>query len=163
MSTDDDTKPVYEWAVAEVGDRRKPTTSPVRKDQIDRYVKFTEDANPLFTDEAFAKRHGFKSVAVPTNMANRVASHYRKQLMREKGYSPPRRPTPMARLQWKLLAPMQVDDQITSECRVGELYEKRGRKYIVWEVTARNQNGEEIGVLRTTNSWEGAKPEDKKR
>src|SRR5262245_29744555 len=122
MSKDDDTRPAYEWAVAEVGDRRKPATLPVRREKVDQYVKQTGDANPLFTDEALAKRYGFASVAIPINMANRVASHIRRQIMWEKGCVPPRRPTPMARLQFKLLAPMQVGDEITSECRVAELF-----------------------------------------
>jgi hypothetical protein len=33
----------------------------------------------------------------------------------------------------------------------------------VWHVTARNEGGEPVMEYRSTNCWDGARPEDKKR
>lgn len=162
MSSDSN-KPIYEWAVAKVGDSRKPESITVNPGKIDLYVKASGDTNPLFTDEAFAKAHGLESVAVPIAMTTRVAPHKRREIIAQNGYDAPVRPTPFARWQCKLFAPMKPGDVITSEGKVGAKFEKRGRRYITWQVEAHNQDGEKVAEYSVTNSWEGAKPEDKTR
>jgi acyl dehydratase len=163
MMPTDSKKPIYEWAVAKVGDRRRPESIPVSRSKVALYAKSSGDTNPLFTDEAFAKAHGFEAVAVPIAMTTRVAPHKRREIIAQNGYEAPVRPTPFARWQCKLFAPMKPGDVITSEAVVGEKFEKRGRRYITWSVIARNQNGETVAEYSATNSWEGSKPEDKTR
>ena len=159
----DDKKPIYEWAAARVGHRRKTISMPVKKERIDLYVKSSGDPNPLLSDEKFARAKGFETMAVPVAMTTRVAPHNRRSIMLQNGFEHPVRPTPFARWECRLFAPMKPGDVITSDARVGDKFEKRGRKYIVWEVVAHNQRGEKVAEYRTTNSWEGAKPEDKSR
>ena len=161
--TDNKKKPIYEWAVAKVGDSRRPESIQVQPEKVALYAKTSGDSNPLFTDEAFAKSHGFKTVAVPIAMTTRVAPHKRREIMAQNGYEAPVRPTPFARWTCKTFAPMKPGDTITSEAVVGDKFEKRGRKYITWRVVARNQDCEKVAEYDATNSWEGAKPEDKTR
>ena len=158
-----DQKPIYEWAVAEVGHQREAISLPIKKERIDLYVKCSGDANPLFSDESFAKLHGLETTAIPVNMTMRVAHHHRGKIIEQNGYVEPERSTPFARWQSKLFMPMKPGDTITSTACVAEKFEKRGRKYIVWEVVAQNQHGEKVAEYRTTNCWEGIKPEDKTR
>jgi hypothetical protein len=115
------------------------------------------------TDEAFAHAHGFDGLAVPVSMTIRVAPGRRALIIDRKGYGHPVRPTPFARWQCELHAPMKVGDTITSNSQLGDKFEKNGRKYLVWQVEAYNQHGEKVAEYRATNSWEGAKPEDRSR
>lgn len=156
-------KPVYEWAVAEVGDTIPPADIRVEPSRIDLYVKTSGDDNPIYSDAEFAKSKGLDGCAVPVAMAMRVAPTRRSVIIREKGYKHPVRPTPFARWECQFFAPMKPGDVITSETRLGEKFEKRGRKYVVWTISARNQRGEKVLEYRSTNCWEGAKPEDKTR
>lgn len=156
-------KPVYEWAVAEVGDTIPPADIRVEPSRIDLYVKTSGDNNPIYSDAEFAKSKGLDGCAVPVAMAMRVAPTRRSVIIREKGYKHPVRPTPFARWECQFFAPMKPGDVITSETRLGEKFEKRGRKYVVWTISARNQRGEKVLEYRSTNCWEGAKPEDKTR
>lgn len=156
-------KPVYEWAVAEVGDTIPPADIRVEPSRIDLYVKTSGDDNPIYRDAEFAKSKGLDGCAVPVAMAMRVAPTRRSVIIREKGYKHPVRPTPFARWECQFFAPMKPGDVITSETRLGEKFEKRGRKYVVWTISARNQRGEKVLEYRSTNCWEGAKPEDKTR
>lgn len=162
MANEDD-RPFYEWAVAQVGDTIPPADIRVEQARIDLYVKTSGDANPLFTDEAFARSKGMESTTVPVGMAMRVAPTRRSVIIKEKGFKHPVRPTPFARWECQFFAPMKPGDVITSESKLGDKFEKRGRKYVVWTITAKNQHGEKVMEYRSTNSWEGAKPEDKAR
>lgn len=155
--------PVYEWAAAEVGDTIPPADIRVEKARIDLYVKTSGDANPLYSDEAFAKSKGMECTAVPISMAMRVAPTRRSVIIKKKGFSHPVRPTPFARWECQFFAPMKPGDVITSDTRLGEKFEKRDRKYVVWTITAHNQRGEKVMEYRSTNCWEGARPEDKSR
>jgi acyl dehydratase len=159
----DSTKPIYEWEVAKVGDKRATISLPIKQERIDLYVSSTNDPNSVLSNEAFALEHGFETVAVPVAMTTRVAPHNRRAIMIENGYEHPVRPTPFARWQCRLFAPMKPGDVITSEAHVADKFEKRGRKYIVWEVVAHNQHGEKVAEYRTTNCWDGTKPADKTR
>ncbi len=147
----DTARPVYEWDVAEVGDSLPPDDSTVEARRIQTYV------------EAFARAHGFNGVAVPISMVCRVASTRRRQIMNAKGYEHPVRPTPFAHWECETFAPMQVGDVITSETKMAEKYEKRGRHYVVWHVVGRNQRGEKVLEYRYTNLWDLGKPEDRQR
>jgi len=161
--TDETQRPIYEWTAAEVGDSVAPRDTVVETSRIAQYVATSGDTNPLYTDEAFAHAHGFDGLAVPVSMTIRVAPGRRALIIDRKGYGHPVRPTPFARWQCELHAPMKVGDTITSNSQLGEKFEKNGRKYLVWQVEAYNQHGEKVAEYRATNSWEGAKPEDRSR
>ena len=161
--SNEENRPVYEWSVAEVGDSVAPRVTTVDPDRIALYVKTSGDRNPLFTDEKFARSLGFEGLKVPASMAIRMAPGRRTRIMKQKGYRQPIRPTPFARWECQFFAPVKPGDVITSESRLDEKYEKRGRKYLVWKVTGYNQRGEVVVEYRATNSWEGFKPEDRVR
>ena len=161
--SNEDNPPVYEWSVAEIGDSALPEDHPVDPARIALYVKTSGDRNPLFTDEKLARSLGFDGLKVPASMAIRMAPGRRTHIMKQKGYRQPIRPTPFARWECQFFAPVKPGDVITSESRLDEKYEKRGRKYLVWKVTGRNQRGENVVEYLWTNSWEGSKPEDRTR
>ena len=156
-------RPVYEWDVAAVGDDVPPHDVTVTPELIDLYVKGSGDENPIYMDEEFARSKGLSGRAAPASMAIRAAPTRRAVIMGRKGYAHPVRPTPFARWECQMFAPIQPGDVITSTSRLADKFEKRGRKFVVWEITAHNQRGEKVLVHRCTNMWEGAKPEDRER
>ncbi|MCC6472957.1 MAG: MaoC family dehydratase [Burkholderiales bacterium] len=156
-------RPIYEWAVAQVGDTIAPARVRVDPARIALYVKTSGDDNPIYTDEAFARSKGLDGCAVPIAMAMRVAPTRRSVIMANKGYRHPVRPTPFARWQVEFAAPMKPGDVVTSESKLGEKFDKRGRKYLVWHVKGSNQDGAPVLEYRSTNAWEGTRPEDTER
>jgi len=156
-------RPVYEWAAAEVGDTAPDKSTAVSRALVELYVRTSGDANPLYTDEAFARSKGLPGLALPVAAAVRIAPGKRSTIIRHKGYQHPVRPTPFARWECETFAPVQPGDVITSTSMLDEKYEKRGRKYLVWKVEARNQRGELVLIHRATNAWEGADPRDRTR
>jgi 3-hydroxybutyryl-CoA dehydratase len=156
-------RPVYEWDAAEVGDTAPDKTVAVTPALVALYARTSDDDNPLYTDERFARAHGFDGLAVPVSMAVRMAPGKRSTIIKHKGYQHPVRPTPFARWQCETFVPVKPGDVITSESFLDEKYEKRGRKYLVWKVIGRNQRGEIVVIHRATNVWEGSKPDDRVR
>lgn len=156
-------KPLYEWAAAEVGDTAPPKQTLLDAAQVLMYARTSGETSKVYVDEAFARSRGFDGLAVPFSMAVRIAPGRRSTIMRHKGYAHPVRPTPFARWQCETFAPMKVGDVITVESRMDEKFERRGRKFLVWKVTGRNQHGEVVVEYRSTNMWEGATPADRER
>jgi len=156
-------KPPYEWDVATVGDTLPPRDTTVGYDLVQLYMDTSGDRNPVFTDAALARSCGLPGTTVPASMAMRVASTRRTTIMDAKGYSHPVRPTPFAKWECEFFAPITPGDVITANSQLDHKYEKNGRKYLVWKVTARNQRGEPVIEYRSTNAWEGSKPGDRSR
>lgn len=155
--------PVYEWDEATIGDGVSEYDASVEKDAVGLYVRSTGDENPLYVDAGFARSKGLDDLGVPVSMTMRVAPTRRAVIMAQKGYAHPVRPTPFARWECRTFAPMRPGDVITSTSRLAEKFEKRGRKFVVWEIVGHNQRGEKVVEHRCTNMWEGAKPEDRSR
>ncbi len=47
--------------------------------------------------------------------------------------------------------PVKVGTKIRAEGRLSEKYEKRGKYYLVWEVTVRDESGDEVLVAKYAN------------
>ncbi len=155
----------FTWDKAVVGEKG-PLEEPieVKTEKIRQYVDTEDDTNRLYIDEEFTKRHGFKVLAVPIAMICRVVSNTaRHGIPKAHGLVPPVRPTPFARWQCKTYAPLNVGDLITSKSELGEKYERRGRRYLVWHVVGKNQRGEKVAEYKYTNLWDEGKPEDRTR
>ena len=156
-NNDDADEPAYyDWDVAQVGDSRPPYDGYVDPARVAQYVQITGDRNPALRPEEGGD-------AAPLAMLIHMAPTGRADIMAARGFQPPLRPTPFARLQLDFLTKIRQGDTITTTSRVADKYEKRGRKYIVWEVEGRNQDGEVVVRYQQHNVWEGAKPEDRQR
>lgn len=146
----------YDWDVARIGDTRAPQEHFVDPERVAQYVRISGDRNPAYLPEEGGD-------AVPLAMLIHMAPTGRADIMAERGYLPPVRPTPFARIQLELFAKIRQGDTVTTTAKVADKFEKRGRKYIVWEVEGRNQHGELVIRYHQQNVWEGGKPEDRTR
>jgi len=148
--------PPYEWDDAEIGDTRPPYDGYVDPDLVAKYVRITGDANPALRPEAGGD-------GAPLAMLIHMAPSGRADIMATKGFSPPVRPTPFARIELELFEKIHQGDVITTTASVVDKYERRGRKYLVWGVEGRNQSGRLVIRYRQHNVWEGSKSEDRTR
>lgn len=148
--------PPYEWDDAEIGDSRPPYDAYVDPALVAKYVLVTGDRNPCL-------RPGVGGGGVPLAMLIHIAPTGRADIMRAKGFSPPVRPTPFARLELEFFVMIRQGDVITTTAEVVDKYERRGRKYLVWGVEGRNAADELVVRYRQHSVWRGSKPEDRSR
>ncbi len=153
------------WDKAVAGDKGSPgEPREVKAERIKIYVDGSDDTNRLYTDEEFAKKHGFKKLASPIAMITAVAANnIRGEIAKMHGVVSPIRPTPFARYHCKTYAPLNVGDVITSESELGDKAERRGRHYLTWHVVGKNQRGELVAEYDYTNLYDEGKAGDRVR
>lgn len=123
---------------------------PVTVEQILHFCRLVNETNPLFTDEAEARRRGYPGLVAPPTMVNLFISRLDK---------------PDAKLSFagtrlhagqalEVLAPVCAGDELTAYTRLLDVYAKTGRTgtmaFIVWETRFVNQRGETAVLVRET-------------
>lgn len=146
-----------------VGVETPPYTVDVERGDLRRFVEATGEANPLFTDEAWANTTRYGSTILPPTFfcPDPIIAAHRAGLAR---------PWPFkysidGGSEWEFFAPVCVGDRLTLTSRIADLYEKRGGRdtgrmlFTILEVRCANQRGELVGIARGTGIvYEGPTP-----
>jgi acyl dehydratase len=125
------------------------TTDPVevKADRIARYCAAVDETNPLYTDDAAAKKGPFGSVIAPPSFAVtfRNGRHFFEHIPRfgRRGFD--------AGKDVEFVAPIRAGDKISLSSAVKEIYDKTGRTgtmvFVVIRSTLTNQNGEVVAHI----------------
>jgi acyl dehydratase len=132
--------PTYSWDIAKEGDTAAPFTFQVTEEVIRRYCEATRNTNPLYLDAAAAAAGPFGKLIAPPTIAFMVAPLRRNEVMHARGFASPEEKgeyqTPYAKCEIKLYRPIEVGEAILSLVYLAEKYERRGKKFINWQVKA---------------------------
>ena len=160
-SASSDSERIYEWDVAEIGDESSPYVYEVTAEKIADYCQAVGYENPVYVNDAAAREVGFPGVFAPPTMLYTYAPQRRHDVMSGKGYIAPEqssinpRSTPFVstdiRFQGVLIRP---GDVVTSITKVSGRFERRGNKFVIFQVTALNQRDERVAEYDYTCLWE---------
>jgi len=145
-----------------VGERlSEPIAATIHTEDAQRFALATDDRNPIYFDEAAARKAGYRTLPVPpTLLAWALAPPRPLDDLRVDGlfHAAGRRiPLNVDRVmaageEWEFLAPIYVEDRITAETRLHSLEEKVGRSgpFVVQIAETRftNQDGELVALQR---------------
>ena len=138
--------PVYDWAVAMIGDEAPPLTYDVSQQSIADYCEAVRNFNPVYRD----------GLAPPT-FIYKCAPHRRNEVMHARGYASPEekadRATPFAKSELFFYKPIRVGDKITSTVRLEDMYERRGSQFMIWRTRATDAAGELVAEYTYTIIW----------
>lgn len=133
---------------------------PVGPGDIRRFVDATGDANPLWTDEAFARSKGYKGRVVPPIMI--LELYRRMESEEEEGgggwqdipFPPEYTDTRNAGKEVEWLQPLYMGDTMTVQHRLVDIVARQGRAgigiYVTRQSEFRNGAGEMVVLLRAT-------------
>ena len=134
---------------------------PIGPGDIRRFVDATGDANPLWTDEAFARSKGYKGRVVPPIMVLELYRRMGSEAGGEEEGSWQNLPLPPEytdtrnagkEVEW--LQPLYMGDTLTLQHRLVDIVARQGRAgigiYITRESEFRNGAGEIVVLLRAT-------------
>jgi acyl dehydratase len=133
-----------------------PLPDPIGSSDVRRFVDVVGETNPIYRDEAYARRHGYKGCVVPPlfvvilfRSIGDPAGKGARFGIDWPGFTlpPPYTNTRNAGQEYTFLRPVYVGDRLTVQIRLTDMYVRRGRAgfpvlYVVSEYEIRNQDGE---------------------
>ena len=132
-----------------VGKAEKSEVIEVEKRMIRSVAEAIGDPNPLWNDEAYAKKCGYRGlVAPPAFLTTAMLSGGRADV-----------PLPYKRMlagggEWEFYSPITAGDVITCTCKLADVYEREGKggkmAFLIFETTHKNQKDELVAKSRTT-------------
>ena len=144
-----------------IGSTTEPVTLPeqISASDIRRYVEATGDANPLWTHEAFAQAHGYRTRVVPPVMVLQLyrrmpgwSESHLQNIPLPPGYTDSRNAG--KEVEW--VQPVYLGDTLTVQNRISGIVAKQGRTalaiYVTRESTFRNGSGDVVVRLYGTTA-----------
>jgi len=137
-----------------IGVESEPTIVQIEKEPIRRFAEAIGDPNPLFNDEEYAKKLGYRSIIAPPGYHPQYS--YTIKRGRREG---PRFRMPFTRNlnggnEYEFFQPIQAGDVLSITNRLGDIYERDGRMgkmlFTISETVFRNQKGETVLIMRGT-------------
>ena len=136
-----------------MGIESDPSVYEIEKEPIRRWADAIGDPNPLYHDEEYARKKGYRSIIAPPAFIDQYAFPVKF------GQKQTRLKSPFARNlnggnEYEFFRPVQAGDIITSTIKLAELFERDGRLgkmlFQIYETTYKNQNGEVVAKSRKT-------------
>lgn len=133
---------------ASIGAEAEPFTYVVEKGAIKKFATAVGDPNPLWQDEAYARKTRYGGIIAPPTFF---------RLFRPIRFPVER---PYARLldggsEWEYFEPVRPGDTITGTIKLAGVAEREGRVgkmlILVWEITYKNQFGAIVATQRSTS------------
>lgn len=132
---------------AAIGSRSDPVTWEVEKGEIIRFAEAVGDPNPLYSDEAAARKSPYGGIIAPPTFLHAYGAapldfDYPEGVGLDGGSD------------WEYFEPVRPGDRITVTARIADIFEKSGRVgqmiFIVREIEYVNQLGELAARRRST-------------
>ena len=120
------------------------------EDIVKKFIAGVEESNPLYTDEVYAKKSSFGCRVVPPTTISLYStpSAALKTIDRK---SPPG--MIHASQKYEFLNPIKPGDTVTVKSVVEDVYQKKGRDFIVLRGEAYNPDGQKAAVSIITIVW----------
>ncbi|HVM95238.1 MAG TPA: MaoC family dehydratase N-terminal domain-containing protein [Candidatus Acidoferrales bacterium] len=137
---------------SEIGNTGTPVTMHIERGKIREFAKAIKDDNPIYFDEAHAKKVAGGIVPPPTFT---MTSGFWDDGPRKPLLTYDVRRLLHGEQEFEYLAPVHAGDVLTGTTRVSDVYEKQGSRggtmtFGTIETTYTNQHGEEVMISRST-------------
>lgn len=133
-----------------IGVESEPSVYEVEKEPIRRWADAIGDPNPLYHDEEYAKKLGYRSIIAPPSFLDNY--EYPIKVGKFIGFKRSATRNLNGGNEYEFFLPVQAGDVITRTTKYADIYERDGRLgkmlFVITEFTFRNQKGEMLGIGR---------------
>jgi len=140
----------FESVKKTIGIESEPSTFEIEKEPIRRWADAIGDHNPLYHDEEYCKKLGYRSLIAPPSFL----TNYDYPLS---PFQAPKYPVLTGRTlnggnEYECYLPVQAGDKITITIVTSDVYQREGRlglmTFIMTDYIFRNEKGEKVGIGR---------------
>ena len=166
---DEDTEGVFEYEDAVIGEQGPPFVYMVTREGIARYSEGIRSFNALCHEVEYARSLGFPDVVGHPMYGLGAAPNRRWDILKQRNLDTPHNhptnphATPFARLDYTLYRPLVPGELIVSVTRTADKYIRKGRKYIAWGITAKDESDQVVAGYVYTCFWGRGKTSDQTR
>jgi hypothetical protein len=167
---DPDTEGVFEYEDAIVGEEGPPFVYMTTREGIARYSEGIRSFHPVQHEIEQARAEGFADVVGHPFYGLAAAPNRRWEILKkhnlETPHNHPTNPhaTPFARLDYTQYRPIVPGELIVSVTRTADKYIRKGRKYIAWGITGKEEtSGQTVVDYVYTCFWGRGKESDRQR
>ncbi len=141
--------PEINFENAQVGSEFPEYRFELSGDLVKKYCEATEDSNPLYVDEEFAKKSEFGGLVAPPLMMN-VYAHFLRQLAAA-GFT--HEYTVHYMSDYEFIAPARPGDTLISKMWLADKYTRKEHNFVTFRIETSNQKGERIATNSHTSMW----------
>jgi len=138
---------------AAIGVESEPSVYEIEKESIRRWADAIGDPNPLYHDEAYAKKQGYRSLIAPPEFLPHYGYPVKRGIYKAAVQSPLKRNLAGGN-EIEIFQPLQAGDTVYQTTKLAEVLEKEGRLgkmlLLITENTVRNAKGELVSRSRHT-------------
>jgi acyl dehydratase len=138
---------------AAIGVESEPSVYEIGKEAIRRWAEAIGDPNPLYHDEAYARKLGYRSLIAPPEFLPHYGYPVKKGISKTSIQSPLKRNLAGGN-EIEIFQPLQAGDIVYQTNKLTEVLEKEGRLgkmlILITENTVRNTKGELVSRSRHT-------------
>lgn len=127
-----------------IGYTTQPQTVDVEKGRLRFFAKAIGETNPVYTDEAAAKKAGYRSLPAPPTFPFCAEMETDSLFANLDVLGVPVGKILHGTQTFTYLAPVCAGDQVTFQTKISDIFDKKGGalEFIVEDTTGKNQNGE---------------------
>lgn len=122
----------------------------VRIDIIEKYLAGVEETDPLYVDEGYARESSFGMLIVPPTTISVYVTPSR--VLKTIGKAPPPGMIQTGQ-RYEFHSPVRRDETVLVRASIEDLFEKKGRQFVVLKGEAFHQNGTKASVSYLTFIW----------
>jgi len=138
---------------AAVGVESEPSFYEIEKEPIRRWAEAIGDSNPLYHDEEYAQKKGYRSIITPPAFVGQYAFPVKAGTSRRYFATSLTRNLNGGN-EYELFAPAQAGDTLVATSKLAEIFERKGKfgtmLFTISETTFKNQNDELVAKVRYT-------------
>jgi acyl dehydratase len=120
------------------------------EDIVKKFIAGVEESNPLYTDEEYAKKSSFGCLVVPPTTISIYVTPSR--ILKTIDKKPPPGQI-QAGQRYEFHRPIKVGATVTVKAVIEDVYQKKGRDFVVIKGEAYNQDGQKAAVSAITVIW----------
>lgn len=127
-----------------IGKKYAPAKYVVGWEKVKEYATAIGDKNPLYFDEEFAKNSKYGGLIAPPTFAVVYAGEPLKWLLLDKEMALNLMMLVHGEQDFEFGEVVRPGDVITTDCEVADIYEKKGKDFVIARTESRNQKGEVV-------------------
>lgn len=127
-----------------IGKKYDPIKYVVGREKVKEYARSIGDLNPLYFDEEFAKNSKYGGLIAPPTFCVVFSTELQAKVLLDKEMKLNVMMLVHGEQDFEFGEVVRPGDEITTDCEIADIYDKKGKDFVVSKTVSKNQRGEVV-------------------